>query len=77
MNDVDLASNVDNNTLFFVGRDIDEVISKLQNALKTLLELSYDSQRNANWGMCYFICSFKEHYVKVQRINNSPFEHIL
>ena len=36
MNDVDLASYADDNTLFFVGDDLSYVILKLQNASKTL-----------------------------------------
>ena len=36
MNDVDFASYADDNTPFFVGNDIDEVILKMQNASETL-----------------------------------------
>ena len=36
MNDVDFASYADDNTPFFMGDDIDEVILKMQNASETL-----------------------------------------
>ena len=38
MNKVDFASYADDNTPFFVGKDLDYVISKLQNASKTLFQ---------------------------------------
>ena len=39
MNDVDFASYADDNTPFFVGNDLDEVIFKLQNASITLFSV--------------------------------------
>ena len=38
MNDVDFASYADDNTPFFVGNDLDEVIFKLQGASKNLFQ---------------------------------------
>ena len=55
MNDVDIASNVDENSFSFVGTDIDHVISKLQNALEALLKWYKNLQTKANLGRCHFI----------------------
>ena len=38
MNNVDCVSYADNNTLSFVGNDLDETIFKLQNASKILFQ---------------------------------------
>ena len=38
MNDADFPSHADNNTTFFVGNDLDEVIFELQSASKTLFQ---------------------------------------
>ena len=45
MNDVDFAIYADDNTPFFVGNDLDEVIFKLQSASKTLSQWFADNQR--------------------------------
>ena len=57
MNDVDFASYADDNTPFFVGNDLDEVISNLQSASKTLFRWFTDNQMKANRDKCHFICS--------------------
>ena len=38
MNDVDFTRYADDNTPFFVGEDLNNVILKLQNASKTLFK---------------------------------------
>ena len=43
--------------LSFVSNDLDEVIFKLQNASKTLLQWFADNQMKANPDKCYFIYS--------------------
>ena len=48
MNDVDFASYADDNTPFFVGDDIDEVILKMQNVSETLFFWFKDNQMKAN-----------------------------
>ena len=48
MNDVDFSSYADDNTPFFVGNDLDEVIFKLQNASITLFQWFKDKQMKAN-----------------------------
>ena len=57
MNEVDFASYADDNTPFFVGNDLDEVIFKLQSASKTLFQWFADNQMKANPDKCHFICS--------------------
>ena len=57
MNEVDFASYADDNTPFFVGNDLDEVIFKLQSASKTLSQWFADNQIKANPDKCHFICS--------------------
>ena len=55
MNDVDFAIYADNNTPFFVGNDLDEVIFKLQSASKTLFQWFADNEMKANLDKCHFI----------------------
>ena len=43
MNNVEFASYADDNTPIFVGKDLDDVISKLQNASKTLFQWFNDN----------------------------------
>ena len=57
MNDVEFACYTDDNTPFFVGDDLSDVILKLQNASKTLLEWFSDNQMKVNPDKCHFICS--------------------
>ena len=57
MNDVDFASYTDDNTPFFVGSDLNEVIFKLQRASKTLFQWFADNQMKANPDKCHLICS--------------------
>ena len=80
MNNVDFSSYADDNTPFFVGKDLDDVISKLQNASKTLFQWFNDNQMKANPDKCNFICSSS---IKVsistenQNIRNSASEKLL
>ena len=57
MNDVDFAIYADDNTPFFVGNDLDEVIFKLQSASKTLFQWFADNQMKANPDKSNFICN--------------------
>ena len=47
MNDAEFASYADDNTPFFVGDDMSDVLLKLQNASKTLFKLFNDNQMKA------------------------------
>ena len=55
MNDVQFASY--DNTPFFVGDDLSDVVLKLQNASKTLFKWLSDNQVKVNPDRCHFICS--------------------
>ena len=57
MNDIEFASYADDNTPFFVGDDLNDVILKLQNASKIFFKWFNDNQRKANPDKCHFICS--------------------
>ena len=57
MNGIEFASYADDNTPFFVGDDLNDVILKLQNASKTLFKWFNDNQMKANPDKCHFICS--------------------
>ena len=48
MNDVEFASYADDNTLFFVGDDLNDVTLKLQNASKIIFKWFNDNQMKAN-----------------------------
>ena len=66
MNNVDFASYADDNTPFFVDKDLDDVISKLQNVSKTLFQWFNENQMKANPDKCHFICSSSksEHFYR-------------
>ena len=57
MNNNELASYADDNTLYAVGNNIEVSIVKLQNASKTLFQWFSDNQMKANPDKCHFICS--------------------
>ena len=80
MNNVDFASYTDDNTPFFVGNDLDEVIFKQQNASKTLFQWFADNQMKANPGKCHFICSSNLEtsiMIENRQIHNSTCEKLL
>ena len=56
MNDVEFDSYADENTVFFVGDDVN-VILKLQNTSKILSKWFSNNQMKANSDKCHFICS--------------------
>ena len=56
-NDIEFASYADENTLLFVGTDIDDIKSKLKNAKEALLQWINHSQKKTEPGKCQFICS--------------------
>ena len=80
MNDVDFASYTDNNTPFFVGSDLDEVIFKLQCTSKTLFQWFADNQMKANLDKCHFICRSNlktSLMIENRQIHNSTCEKLL
>ena len=80
MNDVDFASYADDNTLFFVGNDLDEVIFKLQSDSKTLFQWFADNHMKANPDKCHFSCSSNLEMsimIENQQMHNSTCEELL
>ena len=64
MNNIEFASYADDNTLFFICKDVDDVISKLQNISKTFFQWFNFNQMKVSPDKCHFICSSnaKKHY---------------
>ena len=80
MNEVDFASYADDNTPFFVGNDLDEVIFKLQSASKTLFQWLADNQMEAYPNKCHFISSSNlktNIIVENWQIHNNTYEKLL
>ena len=80
MNEVDFASYADDNTPFFVGNDLDEVIFKLQSASNTFFQWFAHKQMKANPDKCHFICSsnFKTSImIENRQIHNITCENLL
>ena len=57
MDDTDFTSDADDNTPYTIGKDMEDVIFKLQNSSKTLFQWFMDNQMKANPDKCQFICS--------------------
>ena len=55
VNDIEIASYANDNTPFFIGKDIDDNISKLLNTSKTLLQWFNDNQMKANEDKYHFL----------------------
>ena len=80
MNDVEFTSYADNNTPFFVGDDLNDIILSLQNASKTLFKWFNDNQMKANPDKCHFICSSSVKTsitIEIKQIRNSSCEKLL
>ena len=80
MNAVDFARYADDNTHFFVGNDLNEVIFQLQSASKTLFQWFDDNQVKANPDKCHFICGSNlktSVMIENKKIHNSACEKLL
>ena len=55
INDLEFASYSDDNTPFFVGDNLSDVILKLQNASKTLFKWFNDNQVKTNPDVILFV----------------------
>ena len=80
MNDVDFASYTGDNTPFFVGSDLYEVIFKLQSASKILFQWFADNQMKINPDKSYFIsnCNLKTSImIENCQIHNITYEKLL
>ena len=60
MEDFDFASYADDNTIYKVGDNIDDVISSLQELSKKLFQWFSDNQMKGNTEKCHLIVSTKE-----------------
>ena len=57
MDDIGFASYADDNTPYTIGTNMEDVIFKLRNSSKILVQCFMDNQTKANPDKCYFICS--------------------
>ena len=74
MNNTELASYADDNTVYAIGTNIEELIVKIQNASNTLFQWFSDNQMKSNPEKCIFICSTSKKVkliVENKEINNS------
>ena len=80
MDDTDFTSDADDNTPYTIGKDMEDVIFKLQNSSKTLFQWFMDNQMKANPDKCQFICSTNDTVnliVENQIADNSKCEKLL
>ena len=80
MENIDIASYADDNTLHTTGNSIEEVIQKLENAAKTLFQWFRDNQMKADPDKCHFLCNSNSEVsltTETQKIKNSKFEKLL
>ena len=57
MENIDIASYADDNTLHATGNSIEEVIQKLENAVKMRFQWFRGNQMKANTDKCHFLCN--------------------
>ena len=79
INDVEFASDVVNNTPFFVGHYLSDFTLKLQNASNTLFKWFNDNQMKANPDKRHFICSSSVKTritIENEQIRNSSYEKL-
>ena len=57
MENIDIVSYADDNTLHATGSSIEEVIQKLENAVKMRFQWFRDNQMKANTDKCHFLCN--------------------
>ena len=80
MNNTESARYADENTPYAVGNNIEELIVKLQNALKTLFQWFSDNQLKPNQDKCNLICSTSKKVILIvenKEINNNTHERRL
>ena len=80
MENIDIVSYADDNTLYTTGNSIEEVIQKLENAAKTLFQWFSYNQMKADPDKCHFLCNSNSEVsltTETQKIKNSKFEKLL
>ena len=79
MENIDTASNADDNTPYTTGNSIKEVIQKLENAAKALFQWFSDNQIKAKPENGHFLCNTNSEVsvtIENQKIKNSKFEKL-
>ena len=79
MENIDTASNADDNTPYTTGNSIKEVIQKLENAAKALFQWFSDNQIKAKPEKGNFLCNTNSEVsvtIENQKIKNSKFEKL-
>ena len=80
MENIDITSYAVDNTPYTTGNSIEEVIQKLENAVKTLFQWFRYNQMKANPDKCHFLCSSNREVsltMENKIIKNSKFEKLL
>ena len=76
MENIDIASYADDNTLYTTENSIEEVIQKLENAAKKLFQWFSDNRTKASPDKCHFLCNSNSEVsltIETQKIKNSKF----
>ena len=77
---IEIASYVDNSTPYTTGNSIQEVIQKLGNPAKALLHWFTDNQMKVNPDKSHFLCSSNKEVsltIENQKIKKSKFQKLL
>ena len=77
---IEIASYVDDSTPYTTGNSIEEVIQKLGNPAKALLQWFTDNQMKANPDKSHFLCSSNNEVsltIENQKIKKSKFKKLL
>ena len=80
MENIDIASYANDKTPYTTGNSIEEVIQKLESAVKTLFQWFSDSRMKANPDKCPFLCNSNSKVsltLETQKIKNSKLEKLL
>ena len=78
--DVDFASYADDNTPYYIGKTIEEVISKLEKPPISIFKWFENNGMKANLGKCHFLFSKTGNFevnINESRISNTKFEKLL
>ena len=80
MENIEIASYVDDSTPYTTGNSIEEVIQKLGNPAKALLQWFTDNQMKANPDKSHFLCSSNNDAsltIENQKITKNEFGKLL
>ena len=80
MENIDIASYTDDNTLYITANSMEKVIEKLENAAKTHFQWFSDNEMKANPDKRHFLCSSNREVsltIETQIIKSRKFEKLL